>query len=173
MLFRCRACGRPVGKGEARGGDWRMCAVCQEGLQKAGVLKTTNTSLVKRQVQQQLRRPSTSRERELLRVRTVLSSSKETTTMYPMEPDYPLNITDLWLTAEPEEPITHPGTDEQETPLTRRVGAMSIMSIWSKSPPQCLAPIIRSGRRSKSHRRSRLTHHMPHNSATGSCCCSC
>jgi hypothetical protein len=57
MLFRCRWCGRPVGKGTARGGDWRICALCLEGLQKAGAVNTIiNPSLVKRQVQQQLRR---------------------------------------------------------------------------------------------------------------------
>jgi len=60
MLFRCRVCGRPVGKGKARGGDWRICALCLKGLRRAGVLKTTNTHVVKRQVQQHLRRHSLS-----------------------------------------------------------------------------------------------------------------
>jgi hypothetical protein len=60
MLFRCRTCGRPVGRGKARGGDWHICALCLEGLQRAGVVKTINTSLAKRQVQQQLHRRGTS-----------------------------------------------------------------------------------------------------------------
>ena len=55
MVFRCRHCGRPVGKGEPRGGDWVACGACQESLLQAGVLTIRNIQQVKREIQQQLR----------------------------------------------------------------------------------------------------------------------
>ena len=56
MLFRCRHCGHPVGKGHPLGGDYRVCANCYAGRHQAGLLKIANTRMVACHVKEQLRR---------------------------------------------------------------------------------------------------------------------